>query len=131
MFNDYRITPSSLRSAMERDGEMSRLRSQAGIRISASPCVSVYIVEKRVRAILNYHAKAVGHKEAVKIDRLTNKLDKLGKTDLEYLHYLGTEQSVAEMISVLRMTHSSINRLSSQWKKSIDGVIDDECGDEF
>lgn len=113
---DLRITPSVIRSAMDRHGEMSRLRAQTGLRISGSPCVSSYIIEKRIRKILQHYANGRPHSERRSIDRMVNKLDKLDKTDLEYLCHIGTEESVIDMIAILKMTHVNINRLSSEWK---------------
>jgi len=107
----------SIKIAMERDGEMSKLRASAGIRISNSPAVSTYIIEKKVRKILNHYAETQPHSEVVKIHRMITKLDKLTKVDMEYLYFLGTEESVADMIKVLRMTHATINDLATKWKE--------------
>jgi hypothetical protein len=114
-YTDYRIVPSSMRSAMDRDGEMSKLRAMSGLRISSSPCVSSYIIEKRIRKILDQYTKCRPSSERKSIDRMVTKLDKLDKSELEYLHHIGTEESVEDMVSVLKMTHSNITKLSSAW----------------
>lgn len=114
--NDFRITPSVIRHALDSHGEMSRLRAQTGLRISGSPCVSTYIIEKRIRKILEHYANGRPHAERKSVDRMLSKLDKLDKVDLEYLHHMGTEESVMDMITVLKMTHGNINKLSTQWK---------------
>lgn len=111
------LTPITIKGALDRDGEMSRLKAQSGIRISSSPCVSTYIIERKIRRILEHYAKGVTFKSARTIDRLINKLDVLEKVDLEYLHHVGTEESVDRMISTLKMTNASINSIACAWKE--------------
>lgn len=124
MYNS-KYTAGSIKIAMERDGEMSKLRASSGIRISSSPVASTYILEKKVRVILDHYAQTQSHKELTRIHRMITKLDKLQKVDMEYLNYLGTQDSVAEMIRVLRMTHANINKLAIQWKSTEDTYNED------
>lgn len=100
---------------MDRHGEMSRLRVSAGLRISSSPQVSSYIIERKIRSIIHQFGESIAKNQAKTVDRLINKLDKLGKPELEYLHYLGTEESVHDMVMVLKMTFNNITKLSSKW----------------
>lgn len=116
MYNS-KYTSGSIKIAMEKDGEMSKLRASSGIRISSSPAVSTYILEKKIRVILDQYSHTQPHTEMTRIHRMITKLDKLQKVDLEYLNFLGTQESVYDMIKVLKMTHATINRLSTQWKQ--------------
>jgi hypothetical protein len=124
MYNS-KYTAGSIKIAMEKDGEMSKLRASSGIRISSSPAVSTYILEKKIRVILEHYAQTQPHTELTRIHRMLTKLDKLQKVDLEYLHFLGTQESVSDMIEALKMTHSNINKLATQWK-SADETLNEE-----
>jgi hypothetical protein len=119
-YSEFKLTPSALRSAMERDGEMSRLRVMTGLRISNSPCASTYITEKKIRNILIHYAQSMSWKEVKKVDRMISRMDKLSNVDLEYLYHLGTEESVSDMIKALSLTHKQVNKLSTEWKEKKD-----------
>lgn len=115
-YNEFRLTPSNLRAALDRDGEMSRLRAMTGLRISNSPSAGTYIIEKKIRNILAHYANGSDYASMKKTDRMVSRMDKLSKTDLEYLYFLGTEESVADMISVLSLTQKKVNELATAWK---------------
>jgi hypothetical protein len=112
---DFSLNPSRLRYALERDGEMSKLRAMTGLRVSSSPSTSTYIIEKKIRNIVNHFAKDKGFQEQKKCDRMITKLDRLATIDLVYLHHLGTEESVSEMIAILRLPYHRIHKLAEQW----------------
>lgn len=109
-------TGPGIKSALDNHGEMSRLRSKFGIRISPSPTVGTYIISAKIRRILSEYARVKPGVSPKKIDRLTSKLDRLGKTELEYLFHLGTEESVADMISMLKQKFSDIHDSAYEWK---------------
>lgn len=119
-YTEFKLTPSALRSALERDGEMSRLKVMTGLRISSSPSVSTYIIEKKIRNILACYAQDMGWREMKRVDKMISRMDKLSQVDLRYLHYLGTEESVSQMIEAMTMTHKKINALSLEWKNKIE-----------
>lgn len=113
---DDAIINGSIRAAMDNHGEMSRFRSQNGVRISPSPSVSTYIICVRITRVIKEYAMAKPGIPSRKIDRLISKIDKLGKTELEYLHHLGTEDSVAKMISVIGKNFTQISSEANKWK---------------
>lgn len=106
----------TIRSALENHGEMSRFRSQNGIRISPSPSVSAYIVCARLARIIKEYSSAKPNIPSKKINRLISKIDKLGKTELEYLYHLGTEESVSAMIETIDRPYGHICELANKWK---------------
>jgi hypothetical protein len=119
--NDLALTPSQFKNAIDRDGEMSKIKATVGLRISNSPSASTYIIENKIRKILEHYASDKPFKEKKRIDRMVTRLDKLAKVDLEYLFFLGTEESVATMIKTLSKTHNKINELSIKWKGELNG----------
>lgn len=112
---------SSIRIAMDNHGEMSRFRSKNGIRISPSPSASSYIVCSRITRILRDYAAAKPNVSNRKIDRMITKINKLGKTELQYLYYLGTEESVYDMVCTIGKTYGQILSESNKWRWS-DGI---------
>ena len=115
MINDFDTGPG-IRSALDNHGEMSRFRSKHGIRISPSPTVGTYIISSKIRKILAEYTRVKPGVSLRKIDRLTSKLDRLGKLELEYLFHLGTEESVADMINTLKQRYSQIYESAARWK---------------
>lgn len=107
---------SSIRNALDNHGEMSRFRSQNGIRISPSPSASSYIVCSRITRILRDYTAAKPSVSNRKIDRMITKINKLSKTDLEYLYYLGTEESVQDMVCEIAKTYGHISSQAQRWK---------------
>lgn len=101
---------------MDNHGEMSRFRAKNGIRISPSPSVSTYIICTKIKRIIREYALAKPSVIPKKIDRMISKLDKLGKTELEYLYYLGTEESVTDMVTAIGYTFGRLYKEASQWR---------------
>lgn len=110
------IQTSVLKSAFDRDGEMSKVKAMSGIRIAVTPRVSTYILEKKIRKLLEFYASTIKTSEAVSIDRMISKLDRLDQISIEYLYYLCTEESVAKMMELLGRNQTLIASSAIQWK---------------
>jgi len=108
-------------------GELSRLKSMLGLRVSGSPSVSIYILTSKLKKALVHEAKSRETvKGVVKIDRMITKLDKLREADLRYLVHILDERGIVPCMREIQRPAGQIKRAANAY---IGAISEDENSD--
>ena len=100
-------------------GEMSKLKSSLGLRISSAPRSSSYIIQTRLkRAVNGYGAYQETVKQHVKRDRMITKVNSLSDTELMYFDHLLETEGLDEFIRVLELPAYQIRKKSKGFVSS-------------
>lgn len=111
-FNSYGYVG---RHAVNSAGEMSRLRSRMGIRVSVSSSPSEFILISKIKKAIQKAIPQADERMRVTFDRLISKLEKLKVVDLQYLVDVLDTDSFDQMIATMRMKAKVIHRTAARW----------------
>jgi hypothetical protein len=117
--NTYTAYGHVSKNAVHSSGELSRLKSRMGIRVSGASRGSEFIIISKLKRAIHSAIAHADEKRRVTYDRLTSKLDRLSLEELEWLHYLLGEQGFDYMITQIQIKATSIRKMAMKWKNSL------------
>lgn len=118
------------KNATTNSGEMSRLKSRMGIKISGAPSSSAHILISKITKELTKAAATANERARVTYDRLTSKLERLSMTELEYTLYVLSELGFDGMVEHLRTKASLIKKNAMKWSRNLNKPENESISNE-
>lgn len=121
----YTYTPNSWigfghvgKNVVNSSGDMSRLRSRLGIRVSGANRPSEFIIVNRIKKVIIAAVASADEKLRITYDRMTSKLDRMSINELEFILFILGEEGFDEMIAQMQLKHTVIHRSAAKWKRA-------------
>lgn len=115
-FNSYGYVG---KNAVNSAGELSRLRSRLGVRVSGANRPSEFIIVNKLKKAIQQAIHKADERMRVTYDRLKTKLDRLTIDELEFLQAIHGDEGFDEMIMAIKQKATIIHRQAMKWKNSL------------
>lgn len=107
------------KNAVNSAGELSRLRSRLGVRVSGANRPSEFIIVNKLKKAIQQAIHKADERMRVTFDRLKTKLDRLTIDELEFLQSILGEDGFDQMITTIQQKATVIHRQAMKWKNSL------------